>query len=213
MLKLIEGNADSFAQRAETYYKKRPELITIVEDFYRAHRSLAERFDHLKSSSSDNGLRSSKFHHQETMESVCDSNSQFEDADSEIEDPVYEEEDQNASSSDDSPPFEDKEEAIEKDLEVVNCKEDQTLKLEQEKLKLIEETDALRKQLLEKDEEKREVIRQLSLTIETLKEENLKLKRRLDVESIKKRSSRSVFEFEHIHKLFYIMWEGGKKKV
>ncbi|VVB03669.1 unnamed protein product [Arabis nemorensis] len=30
----------SIAQRAETYYKKRPELITIVEDFYRAIRSL-----------------------------------------------------------------------------------------------------------------------------------------------------------------------------
>lgn len=28
MLKLIEGNADSFAQRAETFYKKPPELIS-----------------------------------------------------------------------------------------------------------------------------------------------------------------------------------------
>ncbi|KAI3957722.1 hypothetical protein MKW92_035351 [Papaver armeniacum] len=49
MLKLIEEDADSFAQRAEMYYKKRPELINMVEDFYRTHRSLAERFDLLKS--------------------------------------------------------------------------------------------------------------------------------------------------------------------
>ncbi|KAJ8427187.1 hypothetical protein Cgig2_012855 [Carnegiea gigantea] len=45
MLKLIEEDADSFAQRAEMYYKKRPELISMVEDFYRAYRSLAERYD------------------------------------------------------------------------------------------------------------------------------------------------------------------------
>ncbi|KAG5251791.1 protein NETWORKED 3A [Salix suchowensis] len=48
MLKLVEPDADSFAQRAEMYYKKRPELISMVEDFYRAHRSLAERYDQLK---------------------------------------------------------------------------------------------------------------------------------------------------------------------
>ncbi|KAL5862804.1 hypothetical protein ACOSQ3_000318 [Xanthoceras sorbifolium] len=49
MLKLIEEDADSFALRAEMYYKKRPELISMVEDFYRAHRSLAERYDQVKS--------------------------------------------------------------------------------------------------------------------------------------------------------------------
>eukprot|EP01018_Ginkgo_biloba_P017303 Gb_15282 [translate_table: standard] len=48
MLKLIEEDADSFAQRAEMYYKKRPDLINLVEEFYRAYRSLAERYDQLK---------------------------------------------------------------------------------------------------------------------------------------------------------------------
>eukprot|EP00250_Pteridium_aquilinum_P002288 c12486_g1_i1 orf=63-1289(+) len=47
MLRLIEEDADSFAQRAEMYYKKRPELVNLVEEFYRAYRSLAERYDHL----------------------------------------------------------------------------------------------------------------------------------------------------------------------
>lgn len=45
MLKLIEADADSFAKRAEMYYQKRPELVTLVEDFYRGYRSLAERYD------------------------------------------------------------------------------------------------------------------------------------------------------------------------
>ncbi|KAG6512061.1 protein NETWORKED 1D-like [Zingiber officinale] len=46
MIGLIEEDADSFAQRAEMYYKKRPELINLVEEFYRAYRALAERYDH-----------------------------------------------------------------------------------------------------------------------------------------------------------------------
>ncbi|XP_031400103.1 protein NETWORKED 1A-like [Punica granatum] len=46
MLKLIEEDADSFARRAEMYYKKRPDLLKLVEEFYRAYRALAERYDH-----------------------------------------------------------------------------------------------------------------------------------------------------------------------
>ncbi|CAJ1960617.1 unnamed protein product [Sphenostylis stenocarpa] len=46
MLKLIEDDGDSFAQKAEMYYKKRPELISLVEEFYRGYKSLVERFDH-----------------------------------------------------------------------------------------------------------------------------------------------------------------------
>ncbi|GLT36360.1 hypothetical protein SLA2020_107440 [Shorea laevis] len=46
MIKLIEEDADSFARRAEMYYKKRPELMKLVEEFYRVYRSLAERYDH-----------------------------------------------------------------------------------------------------------------------------------------------------------------------
>ncbi|XP_027337515.1 protein NETWORKED 4A-like [Abrus precatorius] len=48
MLKLIEEDGDSFAQKAEMYYKKRPELISLVEEFYRGYRSLAERYDHVQ---------------------------------------------------------------------------------------------------------------------------------------------------------------------
>lgn len=47
VLKLIEEDGDSFAKRAEMYYKKRPELISFVEESYRAYRALAERYDHI----------------------------------------------------------------------------------------------------------------------------------------------------------------------
>ncbi|RAL42304.1 unnamed protein product [Cuscuta campestris] len=47
MLKLIEEDGDSFAKKAEMYYQKRPELINLVEDFYRMYRSLAERYDNV----------------------------------------------------------------------------------------------------------------------------------------------------------------------
>ncbi|KAF3684683.1 Kinase-interacting protein 1 [Capsicum annuum] len=47
VVKLIEEDGDSFAKRAEMYYKKRPELINFVEESYRAYRALAERYDHL----------------------------------------------------------------------------------------------------------------------------------------------------------------------
>lgn len=45
MIKLLEEDADSFSRRAEMYYKKRPELMKLVEEFYRAYRALAERYD------------------------------------------------------------------------------------------------------------------------------------------------------------------------
>ncbi|KAG6680828.1 hypothetical protein I3842_13G062300 [Carya illinoinensis] len=47
MMKLIEDDGDSFAKKAEMYYKRRPELISHVEEFYRMYRSLAERYDHV----------------------------------------------------------------------------------------------------------------------------------------------------------------------
>ncbi|KAG8387943.1 hypothetical protein BUALT_Bualt02G0073800 [Buddleja alternifolia] len=47
MLMLIEEDADSFAKKAEMYYQKRPELIRLVEEFYRMYRSLAERHDNV----------------------------------------------------------------------------------------------------------------------------------------------------------------------
>lgn len=47
MLKIIDEDADSFAKRAEMYYKKRPELMNYVEETYKAYKALAERYDRI----------------------------------------------------------------------------------------------------------------------------------------------------------------------
>nr|XP_029150156.1 protein NETWORKED 2A-like [Arachis hypogaea] len=46
-LQIIDHTGDSFAQRAEMYYKKKPELLNFVEETLKAYRSLAQRFDHI----------------------------------------------------------------------------------------------------------------------------------------------------------------------
>ncbi|XP_015698677.2 protein NETWORKED 1A-like [Oryza brachyantha] len=46
MIKIIDEDADSFARRAEMYYRRRPELMSLLEELYRAYRALAERHDH-----------------------------------------------------------------------------------------------------------------------------------------------------------------------
>ncbi|KAG8041429.1 hypothetical protein GUJ93_ZPchr0616g33696 [Zizania palustris] len=45
MLLLLGEEADSFSKRAEMYYKRRPEVITQVEEVYRAYKGLADRYD------------------------------------------------------------------------------------------------------------------------------------------------------------------------
>ncbi|XP_016452869.1 uncharacterized protein LOC107777373 [Nicotiana tabacum] len=47
VLKIIDEDGESFASRAEMYYRRRPELLNFIEDFFRSYRALAERFDHL----------------------------------------------------------------------------------------------------------------------------------------------------------------------
>jgi len=46
-LNIIHNEGESFAQRAEMYYRKRPQLIDYVEEVFRAYRALAERYDHI----------------------------------------------------------------------------------------------------------------------------------------------------------------------
>lgn len=49
MLSIIEEDGDSFAKRAEMYYMRRPQLIKVVEDLHKSYRSLAEKYDQLRS--------------------------------------------------------------------------------------------------------------------------------------------------------------------
>uniref|UniRef100_A0A0D9X2M3 NAB domain-containing protein n=1 Tax=Leersia perrieri TaxID=77586 RepID=A0A0D9X2M3_9ORYZ len=101
MLKMIDQDADSFAQRAEMYYKKRPVLVDMLGDLYRTHRSLAEQYDLLKHS---NGTRQTVFGpasctqsrsqigSKETgsRNSVCSGSDNY-DSESEVDDPEQEE--------------------------------------------------------------------------------------------------------------------------
>ena len=41
MLKLIKEDTNSLCKCAEMFYKKRPKLVHLVEEFYRAYRALA----------------------------------------------------------------------------------------------------------------------------------------------------------------------------
>lgn len=51
MLNIMQDDSDSFAKRAEMYYKKRPEFVQMVEDLTKSYRSLAQKYDHLRSDS------------------------------------------------------------------------------------------------------------------------------------------------------------------
>ncbi|XP_006646459.2 protein NETWORKED 2A-like [Oryza brachyantha] len=45
MIKLIEIDADTFAKKAELYFKNRPELINYVEETFRSYQAIADRYD------------------------------------------------------------------------------------------------------------------------------------------------------------------------
>ncbi|XP_050365819.1 protein NETWORKED 3C [Argentina anserina] len=199
MLQLIQEDADSFAQRAEMYYKKRPQLIGMVEEFYRAHRSLAERYDLVKS---DSGTRllttlgspfSTKCHSEksmsvvdETYDSLSETCDPEEYTESEVDDPEIE---------DETP--------VNKATEgKVSCRvsDDEVRKLKEEIERLQEENTIQQAQLKQKDDEKREVIRQLSVAVDVYKQENVKLRKYLARELAD--NSSPFFEFNKLKATF-----------
>lgn len=218
MLKVIEEDADSFAQRAEMYYKKRPELINMVEDFYRAHRSLAERFDQVKPDSCPPRVLTTpaspfsftRFKPEKLTNIVdqpYDCYSETFDPEefneSEVDDPEHEEDD-----NDD----EIEEEEVSSKA-VITANDEETIKLREEMVKLREEAERLKEenriqkgQLMQKDEEKREVIRQLSLAVELLKDENVELRKKcIAIASAREESNKkwkSPLEFNKLKGMF-----------
>lgn len=156
MLKLIEEDADSFAKRAEMYYKKRPELITILEDIYRSHRALALQYD--RAAKFDPDTRHLSQHQTSDVDKCYDTFSESFGFDHDQDD--HSDVDDHHDSSCDSV-----------DQEIMSLRE------EIDRLK--EENEVQKEMLVEKDEEKREVIRQLSLSVDSLKQENLDLKKEL----------------------------------
>lgn len=228
MLKLIEEDADSFAKRAEMYYKKRPELVRMVEDFYRSHRSLAERYDQVKPDTYSGGspFASAKYqleklmtfsdHGYDTYSEHCDV---YESEESEVDDPEEEEEEEGTKFLHNNTKEEQVQFVAVSDEEVVKLRDevkrlneenkahrdqiklksticDEVMMLREEIERLREENEAQKEQLKHKDEEKIEVIRQLSLAIDVLKQENVKMRSFIAKESAKK--WKNPFEFNKL---------------
>ncbi|CAM8980741.1 unnamed protein product [Rhodiola kirilowii] len=180
MLRLIEEDADSFAQRAEMLYKKKPELISMVEDFYRAHRSLAERYDLVKaepvirlSTPMPSPHASCKSKSEKVVANVADHSYDTYSISSISED-------YNDSEIDEAEPQSTATLAEKQHEQTTNStveKNEELEKLRDEIGKLKADNTSHRNELLQKDEDKREVIRQLSVAIEILKEENASLRK------------------------------------
>ncbi|XP_074274289.1 uncharacterized protein LOC141598488 [Silene latifolia] len=189
MLKLIEDDSDSFAQRAEMYYKKRPELVSMVEDFYRSHRSLAERYDQLKSDRSlrvRSPLRQSVSHPKDEYDNdndnMCDSLKSLESF-SEV---AYSSDDESVDSEVDDPELEGGKERAFSSLDSGN---DEMTKLREELYRLREENEIQKSQLIGNNQEKDELFSQLADNINELK------KLREECEAIKEEGPFNPSEF------------------
>ncbi|KAF1861067.1 hypothetical protein Lal_00000485 [Lupinus albus] len=233
MMKLIEEDADSFAKRAEMYYKKRPELISMVEDFYRTHRSLAERYDQVKP---DTGFlqqppknAGSPTHalHKKWLsfgDNVYDSYSE-KSVDSEVDNPDKDEEEEvekeryTGSTKDKDVGFvnvkanDEVMKVMRKDIETHNEENkthkdeiikqkgttnyDEVMMLREEVEKLRKDNIVLKNELKQKDEEKVEVIRHMSVAIDILKQENIRI-RSFIVNLSKKTWKKNPFDFNKI---------------
>ncbi|XP_052160974.1 protein NETWORKED 3A-like [Oryza glaberrima] len=236
MLKMIDQDADSFAQRAEMYYKKRPVLVDMLGDLYRTHRSLAEQLDLLKNG---NGTRHTVFgpssctqswSHQAAAAamggkgttgsrssiSLC---SDTYDSESEVDDPEQEDMEEELSESEDMMKHSSQSQAdqaaqlelMHAEIEMLKEKnaelqkasaENEMLKQKNEELQRVsEENMALKAELAAKDEEKREVIRQLASSFDIVKKENFTL-REFIIKNSKNSSSSSSrgFDFKKLTK-------------
>ncbi|KAG1365180.1 protein NETWORKED 3A [Cocos nucifera] len=175
MLELIEEDAESFARRAELFYKRRPQLVDMVEHLYRAYRSLAEQYDQLRLEvgrhqnatpwdSLTSRSRSCSPDLNCPMDESCESSSGSFDSDqSEVDDPEQEAQ-------------------VESEMTEVEYEEsnDDEMKLMNEEIeRLKQENEILRAEIRAKDEEKREVIRQLSLPIGILSDQNAGLRKHI----------------------------------
>ncbi|OIT30248.1 PREDICTED: protein NETWORKED 3A-like [Nicotiana attenuata] len=195
MLMIIEEDADTFAQRAEMYYKKRPQLINMMEEIYRAHQLLAEGYDQIKHTTEPRILASwqsplpfTKYPEDKlinSMEKAYDSYSESFDPESEssdlseIEDPDNDEEELQI-------PVQKAKVDVSSGL---SLKTDEVPNLREEIEILKEESRVQQELLMQKDEEKREAIRQLCIALDLLREENNRLRMSVATTSPKKENS------------------------
>ncbi|KAL6657413.1 hypothetical protein ACP70R_005193 [Stipagrostis hirtigluma subsp. patula] len=209
MLKLIEQDADSFAQRAEMYYKKRPILVDMLGDLYRTHRSLAEQHDLLKHGGGTRhtvfGLSSCTQTRPQTPPmdgkpaprpscSASSSSSTY-DSESEVDDPEQEEEHEEEAAASET---EKESERQQEQMELMRAEIERLKEQNAELQKAAEENATLKAELAGKDEEKREVIRQLATSFDMIREENHTLRER--IRGSKNSSSSRAFDLKKLTK-------------
>ncbi|CAA2956388.1 NETWORKED 3A-like [Olea europaea subsp. europaea] len=170
MLKLVEEDADFFAKRAEMYYKRRPELINTVEDLYQAQRSLAEGYDQVKSESGTRLVTTPWSSPLSINKSLLEKSISLCDKAYDSYSETYGPEESDESEVDDPEEVE-----TVQDNDVIEKTE--LMKLKEELKRLREGNEVLKEQLLQKEDEKLEVIRQLSFAMDLLREENVRLRK------------------------------------
>ncbi|KAJ4711493.1 protein NETWORKED 3A-like [Melia azedarach] len=158
MLDIMQDDGDSFAKRAEMYYKKRPELVEMVEDLHKSYRSLAENYDKLKSAGLPKFLSSSN-----RTKIVEDSNMEDHVDESLISKEVNNKRMMNCTV----------------ELSTLLVREKNSDELKTKVSKLLEDNLREQAELIRRNDEKRQVIKQLSSEINCLKDENVVLKNRL----------------------------------
>nr|XP_033509112.1 protein NETWORKED 3A isoform X2 [Nicotiana tomentosiformis] len=190
---IIEEDADTFAQRAEIYYKKRPQLINMIEEIYRAHRLLAEGYDQIKHTTEPHILASWKSPFPFTKypeEKLINSMEKAYDSYSESFDPASESSDL---SEVEDPENDEEEIQIQVEKAILegglSLKTDVVLNLREEIEILKEQSRVQQELLMQKDEEKREAIRQLCIALDLLREENNRLRMSVATTSPKKENS------------------------
>ncbi|KAJ8509760.1 hypothetical protein OPV22_000194 [Ensete ventricosum] len=187
MLRLVEDDADTFAERAEMYYKKRPQLVSMIEDFRRAHSSLAVRYDQLKSGGAARRVAAPCRLDRSWARSISSNKGEVEP--------------RNSASDSSSSEEDDPEQGGERRRRETPDADLGTLMMgEVERLK--EENAALKSEIAGKDEEKRDVIRQLALSLQILTEERAGLRMYIK-DGKKKKKKGAISEFgKLIRKLF-----------
>ncbi|GKU92883.1 hypothetical protein SLEP1_g6549 [Rubroshorea leprosula] len=166
ILKMIQDdNGDSFAKRAEMYYQNRPELIRMIQEFQKSYHSLAEKYDHLRSqllysSPSITKVDELQKTKQENTLMTSDQNEKNDDHHELIESGVG----SNASASDD-------------DIQRVFWEKEKLWDgLRLKVSELVEDNLRLQAELIRRNDEKREVIKDLSMEMNRVVDENRVLK-------------------------------------
>ncbi|XP_026460003.1 protein NETWORKED 3A-like [Papaver somniferum] len=188
---IMQDDGDTFAQRAEMYYKNRTQLVKMMEEFHRSYRCLAERYDRLRPESDHASTSLNSFINVESSQNI-DSNGANGDSTSSTSDPnpatsVHAAEDPESKTvehgSHDAQCETDNDDEKEKCGRqiAVSCCENGNLWFDtkMQVSKLIEENIKQQSELIRRNNEKREAIKDLCLQLDKLTEENMILRSRI----------------------------------